>query len=637
MIEELAGHSLSFRFSHELVRRTVYDQLGAVRRAELHLLVGRALEDAAQPLTPRSLADLAHHFTCAAAIGETARAVDYNLRAARAAGDALAFDEAAARFATAVELGVDDPVERAVAYTELGKACFRAGRSADALDAFRHAAAVARDLADGELVAAAAIGFESCCWRLGVADEGALELLQEARDLLPDGDSEPMVMVLGGLARAYAFVGDTGNSERDRDLAVAMARRLDYRFGLASVLMGSYWSRGTTGMEEIIPMLTEARDVAAELGESEIQAESMEWRIAALIAMSNLEAAQREVEAVLELADRVGQPFILHVAEHYASTIALCDGRLAFAEQAAERSREWARLLTGRDPSGIYGVQMFGIRREQGRLAELAPAVRMLARDGAGGESWRPGLIALLAELDMFDEVRRELDVFRVRGLDELREGLWVAALSYLADGCAVVGDAAMAATLYEELIPLRGFSLMIGHGVACYGAADRYLGMLAATAGDRAEAAQHFDDALTLNRSMGARTFLAHTAYEYGRMLAGGDSGSRVRADDLLAEAAALASEIGMPVLLGRIRALGRPVRLVPTLPDDLSPREAEVIRLVARGMSNREVGAELFISEHTVANHVRSILRKTGSANRTEVASYAHLRGLADTTSKE
>ena len=60
-------------------------------------------------------------------------------------------------------------------------------------------------------------------------------------------------------------------------------------------------------------------------------------------------------------------------------------------------------------------------------------------------------------------------------------------------------------------------------------------------------------------------------------------------------------------------------------------------MIRLVARGMSNREVGAELFISEHTVANHVRSILRKTGSANRTEVASYAHLRGLADTPSKE
>lgn len=631
MIEELAGRSLSFRFSHELVRRTLYDGLGAVRRAELHLQVGRALEESAQPTTPRVLADLAHHFTCAAPIGETTRAVEYNLRAGEAAGEALAFDEAAERFATALELGIEDPADRAGALTELGKACFRAGRSADAVEAFRAAAGLGRELGDGELVAAAAIGFETCCWRMGVSDEGALELLDEARPLLPDGDSEQLVMVLGGLARAHAFVGDQERSALYREEAVAMARRLDYRLGLASVLMGSYWSRGSATVEEVMEMLVEARDVAAELGESELQAESMEWRISALIAMSELALAREELQAVQALAEELGQPFILHVAEHYASTIALCDGRLDLAERAAERSREWARLLTGRDASGVYGVQMFGIRREQGRLAELAPAVRMLAREDDPGDSWRPGLVALLAELDMFDEVQRELDDYQARGFGELRAGLWVAALSYLTDGCAAVGHAAIAELLYEELAPLRGHPLTIGHGVACYGAADRYLGMLAATLGDRTLAAEHFEDALALNRSMGARTYVAHTAYQYGRMLAG-DSGGRVRADELLAEAGALAGEIGMPVLAGRVRAISGPVRLVPSLPDDLSPREAEVIRLVARGMSNREIGEELFISQHTVANHMRSVLRKTGAANRTEVASYAHLRGLAD-----
>ena len=53
-------------------------------------------------------------------------------------------------------------------------------------------------------------------------------------------------------------------------------------------------------------------------------------------------------------------------------------------------------------------------------------------------------------------------------------------------------------------------------------------------------------------------------------------------------------------------------------------------MLRLVAQGMSNREIGAALHISEHTAANHIRSILRKTGSANRTEATSYAHRRGL-------
>jgi DNA-binding NarL/FixJ family response regulator len=68
------------------------------------------------------------------------------------------------------------------------------------------------------------------------------------------------------------------------------------------------------------------------------------------------------------------------------------------------------------------------------------------------------------------------------------------------------------------------------------------------------------------------------------------------------------------------------------PELPDELSAREAAVLRLIARGLSNREIGATLFISEHTAANHVRSILRKTGCANRTEAASYAHAHALVD-----
>jgi DNA-binding NarL/FixJ family response regulator len=64
--------------------------------------------------------------------------------------------------------------------------------------------------------------------------------------------------------------------------------------------------------------------------------------------------------------------------------------------------------------------------------------------------------------------------------------------------------------------------------------------------------------------------------------------------------------------------------------LPDGLSPREVQILVLVAQGLSNREVGTTLSISQHTAANHVRSILQKTGCANRTEAASYAHRQGL-------
>ena len=275
---------------------------------------------------------------------------------------------------------------------------------------------------------------------------------------------------------------------------------------------------------------------------------------------------------------------------------------------------------------------MFSVRREQGRLAELAGVVRLIAGGERGG-AWRPGLAALLAELGMEAEARRELAQLRSDGFDALRPSLWVASLTYLADACAAVGDDALAALVYPELAPLRGANLTIGHGVACYGAADRYLGLLAATLGEHERAVEHFEQALAFNRRMGATTWVAHTLYAYGRALR-----ARGRADDagaasaLLSEAATLAERVGMPTLLARARALGASVERSATPPDGLSWREVDILRLVAAGRSNREIGEQLFISGHTVANHIRSILRKTGAANRTEAAGYAYRHALVD-----
>jgi DNA-binding NarL/FixJ family response regulator len=64
------------------------------------------------------------------------------------------------------------------------------------------------------------------------------------------------------------------------------------------------------------------------------------------------------------------------------------------------------------------------------------------------------------------------------------------------------------------------------------------------------------------------------------------------------------------------------------------MTRREVEVLSLIALGKSNRAVADTLFISLNTVANHVRSILSKTGAANRTEAAAYAIRHGLTSRT---
>jgi NarL family two-component system response regulator LiaR len=64
--------------------------------------------------------------------------------------------------------------------------------------------------------------------------------------------------------------------------------------------------------------------------------------------------------------------------------------------------------------------------------------------------------------------------------------------------------------------------------------------------------------------------------------------------------------------------------------LPDLLTPREAEVLHLVARGMSNREISEQLAISEATVRSHVSNLLTKLNLNSRTQAAVYALREGL-------
>jgi DNA-binding NarL/FixJ family response regulator len=63
---------------------------------------------------------------------------------------------------------------------------------------------------------------------------------------------------------------------------------------------------------------------------------------------------------------------------------------------------------------------------------------------------------------------------------------------------------------------------------------------------------------------------------------------------------------------------------------PDGLTDREAEILGLIARGMTNPEIAAQLFLSNHTIKTHISRIFAKTGSRDRAAAIGYAHRRGI-------
>jgi DNA-binding NarL/FixJ family response regulator len=79
-----------------------------------------------------------------------------------------------------------------------------------------------------------------------------------------------------------------------------------------------------------------------------------------------------------------------------------------------------------------------------------------------------------------------------------------------------------------------------------------------------------------------------------------------------------------------------GSPHNAKPTrpLPDDLTAREAEVLALIAQGLTNRDIASSLYLSAHTVKTHINRIFAKTGAKSRAEAMLYAQSHGLSTTS---
>jgi DNA-binding CsgD family transcriptional regulator len=631
----------AYQFSHALIRETLYEELSAPKRVRLHLKLAEALEKRRDGDPMAWLSALAHHYCEALPAGDPAKAIEYARRAAEHAKRLFAYEESARLYRLALQsleaASGDDAALRLRLFIALGDALIKAGENVKALEILQQAAGSAKALGLAEEFARAARAFEGATWRPGFSGTTAAQLLSDALSGLGEGDTVLRAEVMSSLARALIFSGAGERGMQISEQAVAMARRLGDPSTLACALRSCLSARWQPELiAKRLSHAAEAMALSEELGDKDGVFEAASWRLFDLMEIGDTQALAREFAGYMRDADALGQPFYQYVAALSRATFALFHGEFTACEQYAEQALERGRRMPSIDVAGIYGVQMFSLRREQGRLKEVAPLVTRFVRTTPKAATWRPGLAIIYTELGLRDEARAEFDVLSADGFARLqRDAFWITCLTYLAEVCAFLEDAAKAAELYGLLAPFSGRNVLASPNVACYGAADRYLGLLATTLRRWSDAERHYEAALELNLRQEAWPWFSHTQYDYAAMLLARDSREeRDRAVALLAQALERARVLGMAGLAERAERLlqrSSSTQERESYPAGLSRREIEVLRLVASGKGNREIAKLLFVSPNTVANHIRSILTKTNTANRTEAAAFAIRHGLA------
>ena len=632
--DELARGRIAF--PHTLTRQAVLDLIDPSRLAALHAQVGEVLR-ASGSESPAVIRQLAYHFGRAAALGYGDTAAQYLLLAGREAERSLAFEDAAACYARAADLTQGADADREELWLHAADAYVRAGDFASARTRYLRLT----DSRDPPVRLRAAIGYENAAWRPGLPGTQARALLAHALEGVPEDLDDPRyVRALASLGRATAFTGDAERSRPLADLALGQARRLGDRQLLRHALETMMWQPGRPASvgrhlalaTELTPLAKEAQDWSA-LGTAAV----FRCAIAYLYADR---AAWTVAAADLDLSVRgTGQPFIAFMRRAGDYAHAFLRGDFAAAARVAEDLLERGRSFGPDDTEGTYGLQMYMIQRETGALEQVRPLLGAI-RQSSG--TWEPGLLALYTELGLAQEARdllwQLLDRIDETVAEQAPWAQWTAVLVFLVEAALTLRDVAAARRLRPLLASYSGQQLMAGQFVAVFGPADAYLAALDSLLGDRDSAERLFAAALAQATGIGALIHRASTLTMWAAHLdahAGADT--RARITGMRAEARRIAASTGQGRLLRLLDQADAPPADQPgerdnrdgPEPSGLTPREFAVLRLLAAGSSNREIACRLRISENTAANHVRSILLKTGAANRTQVAMLALSRG--------
>lgn len=568
-------------FAHALIAKSLYEELGPLRRARLHRRVGEGLEELWEGREGAPVGELAHHWQ-EASPPDLVRATHYTERAAERALVRREPEAALRLFERALELaqaaGIDAERSRARMLIGLGVAQAAAGRPAFR-ETLLEAGRLARRLGEHGLLVRSALansrGFVSAS---GTVDEERLALLGAALESVEQRSVE-QARLLATLASELSF--SDGDRERRVDLsdrALELARSLGDPETLSHVLTARFvvtWAPETLGQR-----LGETQEnvAAADVADNPVaQFWAVHWRAVALVQAGRLTDAARAAARQDELARRLGDPTTRWLSTYDRANLAIISGGLEQAEGFAERALAIATDSAQPDALPFYASQLTNIRFEQGRLGELQPLIAEIVSENPGIPAFRAVLALAYCEADLQREAANVLAIDAASAFAELpRDVTWLAGHAIYAHVAAEVANAEVAAVLMDALEPWA--DQVVYTGISAWGSVDHALGRLAGVLGDHERAASHLDSALSLYDRIGAPIWAARAALHAADVALAGGRGKE--ALPLLERAATEGARLGSRTVERRASALVARERAASAL-----ARGSSFVRLGLRG----------------------------------------------------
>ena len=550
LVVESSSRAMRYRFTHTLMRETVYGELSTARRVTLHRRVAEALESIFAGRLDDHLPALAHHYANAAIpVGASKKAVAFACRAGDRALLQLAHHDAIAFYQQALDLleiaeGEQDPAERLEILIRLGEAQRRAG-DATHRETLIAAGRLAGELGDAEAMARAALANSRGMFAvIGAVDEDRTAMLEAALEAQGEADSPLRARLMANLAGEVVYAKDRDLRYRLSMEALAMARRLGDPQTLAQTLLArivAIW--GPASVHDRLAATEELLDRATRLDDPVLVCQGCWHRFVAAMEAGEVAIADRCLEKAAQLAEELGQPTMRWLTLILRANRLLSVGLLKESEHVAAQAFELGRSAGHPDAFLYYGIHLFNVRFESGELNAIADDVIRIADGNPGVLSIRATLALLYSETGELEKARTTVESV-VDALDDVpHEASWPRAVTQAAMTCARLEDRERAAALLELLTPYSG--QLVCTGLSWAGSFDHYMGILLAVLGRRDEADAKLAEAESAHARVPAPAWLARSRLERARvLLARAQAGDAERAGNLLNEVVTTARE---------------------------------------------------------------------------------------------